>query len=718
MNKTLLMLLCSTLAIQSSVAADSATTPASNSNLTNQHRAADNNPLLAISRLPYELPPFDKIRNEDYAPAFVVAIRQHDAEIRAIANNRAKPDFDNTIVALERSGQALSRVSSVFFNQIATNTNPVLEALSSKLAPELSAHQDQISLNHRLFKRIESVYQQREKLGLDAESARLLERYYVDFVRAGAKLSDADKNKLKSLNAQLATLSTKFSQNVLKETNASAVIVEHQEDLKGLSEQEIAAAAAAATAKGLQGKYLIPLVNTTGQAYLSTLENRKLRQRLFEASVNRGSHGGEFDNRSVAIELARLRAARAQLLGYPNYAAYGLEDETAKTTTAVNKMLSDLAPAAVRNAKAEAAELQKIIDTNHGDFQLAAWDWAYYTEQLRKEKYAFDDNQLRPYFELDNVLINGVFFAAHELYGISFKERKDLPVYQPSVRIFEVFDADGKSLALFIADMYARDNKRGGAWMNNYVEQSALFGKKPVIANHLNIPAPAAGEPTLLTPDEVKTAFHEFGHALHGMFSNVKYPRFSGTNVPRDFVEYPSQVNEMWATWPEVLKNYAKHYKTGAPIPQDLLDKISASKKFNQGFMSTEYIAASLLDQRWHQLTPEQMPKDAIAFENTALKEAGVDFAPVPPRYRTTYFSHIFGGGYSAGYYAYLWSEVLDADTVEWFKENGGLSRKNGDWFRQQLLSRGGSIDPMESFRNFRGRDPKIEPLLIRRGLQ
>jgi len=718
MNKTLLMLLCSTLAIQSSVAADSATTPASNANLTNQHRTADNNPLLAISRLPYELPPFDKIRNEDYAPAFVVAIRQHDAEIRAIANNRAKPDFDNTIVALERSGQALSRVSSVFFNQIATNTNPVLEALSSKLAPELSAHQDQISLNHRLFKRIESVYQQREKLGLDAESARLLERYYVDFVRAGAKLSDADKNKLKSLNAQLATLSTKFSQNVLKETNASAVIVEHQEDLKGLSEQEIAAAAAAATAKGLQGKYLIPLVNTTGQAYLSTLENRKLRQRLFEASVNRGSHGGEFDNRSVAIELARLRAARAQLLGYPNYAAYGLEDETAKTTTVVNKMLSDLAPAAVRNAKAEAAELQKIIDTNHGDFQLAAWDWAYYTEQLRKEKYAFDDNQLRPYFELDNVLINGVFFAAHELYGISFKERKDLPVYQPSVRIFEVFDADGKSLALFIADMYARDNKRGGAWMNNYVEQSALFGKKPVIANHLNIPAPAAGEPTLLTPDEVKTAFHEFGHALHGMFSNVKYPRFSGTNVPRDFVEYPSQVNEMWATWPEVLKNYAKHYKTGAPIPQDLLDKISASKKFNQGFMSTEYIAASLLDQRWHQLTPEQMPKDAIAFENTALKEAGVDFAPVPPRYRTTYFSHIFGGGYSAGYYAYLWSEVLDADTVEWFKENGGLSRKNGDWFRQQLLSRGGSIDPMESFRNFRGRDPKIEPLLIRRGLQ
>jgi peptidyl-dipeptidase Dcp len=459
-------------------------------------------------------------------------------------------------------------------------------------------------------------------------------------------------------------------------------------------------------------------MNTSGQPYLASLEDRAVRQRLQEASVNRGSHGGDFDNRDTALQLARLRAERAQLLGYPNYAAYGLEDETAKTTTAVNKMLSELAPAAVANAKNEAAELQKIIDANHGDFKLAAWDWAYYTEQLRTAKYAFDDTQLRPYFELDSVLQNGVFFAAHQLYGISFKERKDLPVYHPSVRVFEVFDADGKSMALFIADMYARDSKRGGAWMNSYVEQSTLFNKKPVIANHLNIPQPPKGEPTLLTADEVKTAFHEFGHALHGLFSQVHYPRFSGTNVPRDFVEYPSQVNEMWATWPEVLKNYAKHYKTGEVIPQALVDKITASNKFNQGFATTEYLAASLLDQRWHQLTPAQIPSDAIAFEKAALKEAGVDFAPVPPRYRSTYFSHIFGGGYSAGYYAYLWSEVLDADTVEWFKENGGLTRKNGDWFRQQLLSRGGSIDPMESFRNFRGRDPKIDPLLLRRGLK
>jgi len=717
MNKSMLMLLCSALAIQSSVAADTSVTSAPTSKpLMNNALAA--NPLLAASTLAYEYPAFDQIRNEHYAPAFAEGMRLHLAEINAIANNTAKPTFDNTVVALERAGQALNRVSTIFFNQIATNTNPTLESLSTDLAPKLSAHQDVILMNAKLFKRINAIISQRDKLKLDAESNRLLDRYYTDFVRAGAKLSDSDKAKLKAINAQLASLGTKFSQNVLKETNASAVIVEHKEQLKGLSEGEINTAAAAAKAKGLDGKYLIPLMNTSGQPYLASLEDRAVRQRLQEASVNRGSHGGDFDNRDTALQLARLRAERAQLLGYPNYAAYGLEDETAKTTTAVNKMLSELAPAAVANAKNEAAELQKIIDANHGDFKLAAWDWAYYTEQLRTAKYAFDDTQLRPYFELDSVLQNGVFFAAHQLYGISFKERKDLPVYHPSVRVFEVFDADGKSMALFIADMYARDSKRGGAWMNSYVEQSTLFNKKPVIANHLNIPQPPKGEPTLLTADEVKTAFHEFGHALHGLFSQVHYPRFSGTNVPRDFVEYPSQVNEMWATWPEVLKNYARHYKTGEVIPQALVDKITASNKFNQGFATTEYLAASLLDQRWHQLTPAQIPSDAIAFEKAALKEAGVDFAPVPPRYRSTYFSHIFGGGYSAGYYAYLWSEVLDADTVEWFKENGGLTRKNGDWFRQQLLSRGGSIDPMESFRNFRGRDPKIDPLLLRRGLK
>ena len=714
------MLLCSTLAIQSSMAANTTALSAQivPVGIAPHPKALAANPLLAKSTLPFEYPVFDKIHNEDYAPAFATAMQLHDAEIKAIANNPAKPNFDNTIIALERAGQTLKRVGTIFFNQLGANTNPSLESLSGDLAPKLSAHQDAVFLNAKLFQRISSLVNQKVRLHLDAESERLLDRYYTDFVRAGARLSRSDKEKLTSLNAQLATMENKFNQNVLKETNASALIVNTKEELAGLSATEIDTAAAAAKAKGLEGKYVIPLMNTTGQPLLANLENRATRQALHEASVNRGSHGGDADNRAVTLTLARLRAERAELLGYPNFAAYSLEDETAKSPAAVNKMLSELAPAAVANAKKEAQELQKIIDSEHGGFELAAWDWAFYSERLHQQKFAFDDNQLRPYFEFDKVLQNGVFFAANQLYGITFKERKDLPVYQPTVRVFEVFDADGKSLALFIYDMYARDNKRGGAWMNNYVDQSGLFGSKPVIANHLNIPQPPAGEPTLLTPDEVKTAFHEFGHALHGMFSQVRYPRFSGTNVPRDFVEYPSQVNEMWAVWPEVLKNYAKHYQTGEAIPQDLVDKIVASGKFNQGYTTTEYIAATLLDQRWHQLSAHEIPTDTMKFEATALKESGVDFAPVPPRYRTPYFSHSFGGDYSAGYYAYLWSEVLDADTVEWFKEHGGLSRKNGDWFRQQLLSRGGSIDPMQSFRNFRGRDPQINPLLVRRGLK
>ncbi|MFZ6777216.1 M3 family metallopeptidase [Undibacterium sp. Ji83W] len=719
MNKHLLLILLGTaLANPASYAVTSAAEPGS---AVIQKRATGklaDNPFASASKLPYHYPAFDQIKNTHYAPAFTEGMRQHAAEITVIANNRAAPTFENTVVAMERAGQMLNRVSIVFFSLTGANTNPTLEALSRDLAPKLAAHQDQIFLNAHLFQRISKLYEARQALKLDAESERLLERYYTDFVRAGAKLGDKDKQKLKSLNAQLASLSTKFSQNVLKETNASAIIVDNKAELQGLSEEEIASAAEAAKTRGLKDKFVIPLMNTTSQPFEASLANRALRQRLHETSVNRGSHGGEFDNRQVAIDLAHLRAERATLLGYANHAAYGLEDETAKTTTAVNKMLGELAPAAVNNARAEGAELQKIIDAQQGNFKLAAWDWAFYTEQLRKAKYSFDDSQLRPYFELKNVLENGVFFAATKLYGITFKERTDLPVYHPSVKVYEIFDADGKSMALFIADMYARDTKRGGAWMNAYVEQSSLFGTHPVLANHLNIPQPPAGQPTLLTFDEVRTAFHEFGHALHGLFSNVKYPRFSGTNVPRDFVEYPSQVNEMWATWPEVLKNYARHYQNGEVIPQSLVDKITAANKFNQGFATTEYLAASLLDQRWHQLTPAQIPKDALAFEADALKQAGVDFAPVPPRYRSTYFSHIFGGGYSAGYYAYLWSEVLDAESVEWFKENGGLNRKNGDWFRQQLLSKGGSMDPLESFRNFRGREPKIEPLLIRRGLQ
>jgi peptidyl-dipeptidase Dcp len=585
------------------------------------------------------------------------------------------------------------------------------------MSPKLAAHADAIFLNEKLWKRVKTLYEQRASLKLDAEAAFLLQRYYTDFVRAGARLSAADKEKLKAYNAEIAGLQSKFSQNVLKETNASALVVDQRADLDGMSAAAIDAAAAEAKARGMEGKFVVALTNTTGQAPLAVLKNRAVREKLMALSLARGSHGGDYDNRDVVLKLAKLRAEKAALLGYENFAAYSLEDQTAKSTANVNQLLAELAKPAVNNARREAADLQKIADAEQPGMPVGASDWAYYTDKLRAQRFSFDENQLKPYFELNNVLTNGVFFAAGKLYGISFKERTDLPVYNPDVRVFDVFDADGKQLAIFIADMYARPNKQGGAWMNEYVSQNTLLGTHPVVANHLNIPKPPAGQPTLLTWDEVRTAFHEFGHALHGMFSNVKYPRFAGTNVPRDFVEYPSQVNEMWAIWPEVLANYAHHYQTGAPMPQELLDKVVASKKFNQGFMTDEYLAASLLDQRWHQLKPAEVPSEVLAFEAAALHDAGVDFAPVPPRYRTTYFSHAFSGGYSAGYYSYLWSEKLDADTVEWFKENGGLLRKNGDHFRATLLSRGGTAEAMDLYRTFRGRDARIEPLLERRGL-
>jgi peptidyl-dipeptidase Dcp len=587
------------------------------------------------------------------------------------------------------------------------------------MAPKLAAHRDAIHLNGKLFARVQELYDNRDKLGLDPESAYLLERYYKDFVRAGAKLSDSDKEKLKKINAELATLQTQFEQKVLKEKNASSVVVDRKEDLAGLSDSQMAALINAAKAEHKEGKFVIQIQNTTGQPLLKSLQNRPLRQRIMQTSLARNSHGGEFDTRNVVMRTARLRAEKAKLLGYANWAAYQLEDQTAKDVPTVNKLLGDLAPPAVANAKREAADMQKIIDQEGGNSHqaLASWDWDFYSEKVRKAKYDFDESQLRPYYELNHVLLDGVFFAAGKLYGLTFKERHDLPVYQPDVRVFDVFDRDGQQLAIFIGDYYARPSKRGGAWMNAYVEQSGLFGFKPVVANHLNIPKPPAGEPTLLTHDEVRTAFHEFGHALHGMFSNVKYPRFSGTSVPRDFVEYPSQVNEMWATWPEVLKNFAKHYQTGEPMPQALLDKVEAAEKFNQGYKTTEYLSASLLDQAWHQLNPSQIPTNAIVFEKEALHKAGVDFPPVPPRYRSFYFSHAFAGGYSAGYYSYLWSEVLDADSVEWIKQHGGLKRENGDRFRETLLSRGGSADALSLFKNFTGRDPYIEPLLKRRGL-
>ena len=677
-----------------------------------------NNPFAKPSTLPFQYPAFDKIKNEHFVPAMEAGMLEHRAEIDAIADAKDAPTFDNTIVAMEKAGQLLNRATTVFFNLSGANTNDTIEKIQSEMAPKLSAHQDAIALNPKLFARVQALYDKRDGLGLDAESKRLVERYYTDFVRAGAKLNDADKGKLKAMNSELATLQTSFSQNMLKENNANAVIVDSKEELKGMSEAGIAAAAEAAKQRKLDGKYVIALQNTSGQPALAQLQNRALRERLQKASVNRASHGGEFDNRAIVAKVAKIRAERAALLGYENHAAYTLEDETAKTVKAVNDRLAQLAPAAVANAKKEAADLQAMIDKEKGGFQLAAWDWSFYAEKVRSEKFNFDEGQLRPYFEFDNVLKNGVFFAANKLYGLNFKERTDLPVYNPDVRVFDVTDVDGKPLAIFLVDWYARDNKRGGAWMNEYVSQSGLFGTHPVVANHLNIPKPPKGEPTLLSFDEVNTAFHEFGHALHGMFSNVKYPRFSGTSVPRDFVEYPSQVNEMWMTWPEIMKNYAKHYKTGEPIPQALVDKVLAAQKFNQGFATTEYLGAALLDQSWHQIKASEAPgaDGVLGFEAAALKKAGVDFAPVPPRYRSAYFSHIMGG-YAAGYYAYIWSEVLDADSVEWFKENGGLKRENGDHFRKTLLSRGGSEDAMQLFKDFRGRDPDVKPLLERRGL-
>ncbi|MCX7169359.1 MAG: M3 family metallopeptidase [Proteobacteria bacterium] len=680
--------------------------------------APDDNPFFAESSLPYRMPPFDRIKDAHYAPAFAAGMSRQLAEIAAIADNPEPASFDNTIVAMEKSGQLLQRVSNVFFNLTGANTNDAMQAVERDLSPQLAAHRDAIMHNARLFGRVNALYQQRQLLALDAESLYLLERYQTDFKRAGAQLSAPDKQQLKTLNAELAELKTRFNQNLLKETNADALVVDHPAELAGLEENAIAGAAVAAKARGLEGKYLLTLMNTTGQPPTALLTNRSVRSRLQSASLGRGSHGGEFDNRAIVLKLVRLRAECARLLGYPNHAAYQLEDETAQTTTAVNRLLGQLAPPALANARKEAAAMQEIIDAEQGGFKLTAHDWDFYSEKVRKARYDFDETQLRPYFEFDSVLHNGVFYAASQLYGISFKQRRDLPTYHPDVRTYEVFDADGKPLALFLIDPYARSNKRGGAWMNAYVEQAELPGTQPVVGNHLNIPKPPAGEPTLLSFDEVTTLFHEFGHALHGMFSRVRYPRFSGTNVPRDFVEMPSQINEMWATWPEVLKNYARHYQNGTPMPPALVDKILATRKFNQGFHTTEYLAAALLDQHWHQLAPEQIPDDAVAFEANALRQAGVDFPPVPPRYRSGYFSHIFGGGYSAGYYAYIWSEVMDADGVEWFKENGGLSRKNGDWFRQQLLSRGGSADAMSLYRSFRGREPKIDALLERRGLR
>lgn len=673
------------------------------------------NPFALRSTLEYEMPDFSRINDESYAPAFHAGCAEQLNEIKEIIKQE-EVTFENTIVALERSGQMLQRVLNVFYNKSSSDTTDRLDEIEEELAPKLSAHTDAIALNQDLFGRIKELYSNRDSLDLNNEDAWLLERYYRDFTHAGAHLTDAQREELTNLNEELSKLETLFGKNLLADTNDLGVVVDDVAELDGLSENEIAACAAAAKARGLEGKWLVGMVNFTGHPLLSSMKNRGLRERVMKNSLLKGNCDVK-DNRKVILQIVKLRAKRAELFGVKTHAEHVLQNRNAQNPENVHKMLKQIAPAAVRNARAEGADLQKAIEASGENFTLESWDWDFYTEAVRLEKYNLDTSAMRPYFELERVLQDGVFFAANKLFGITFKERKDIVTYHPDARAFEVFNEDGSKLALFIGDFYTRDSKRGGAWMNNLVDQNHLLGQLPVVVNNLNVPKPPAGQPTLLTYDEITTLFHEFGHTLHGILSDVKYPRFSGTSVERDFVEFPSQVNEMWLTWPEVLDNYARHYETGEKIPQEWVDNLKASSAFNEGHATTSYLAAAILDLAWHSLDADATVEDVEDFEAKAIEAYGLNYSPVPTRYRSTYFSHIFAGGYSAGYYGYIWSEVLDADTVDWFKENGGLTRANGDHFRNTLLSQGGSINSMQMFRNFRGRDATIEPLLKRRGL-
>jgi len=681
------------------------------------------NPFAQPSPLDFQLPPFDRIRDSDYLPAFDEALRAELQEVAAIAHDRQPPTFANTIVALERSGRYRQRVQAVFSNLNDCNTDEQMQAIDTETAPRLAAQDDEILLDPALWARVDALYVKRASLHLDPESLELLRRYHTLFVRAGAQLTSTQRPRLRELNKSISSLTTRFKQNVLKATTEGAVVVDEVGQLDGFSAGQIGAAAQAAAERGLAGKWLIALQNTTNQPVLAQLKNRALRERIYQASSARAL-GGASDNAPVIAELVRARAERAALLGYASHAAYQLADETAGTPQAVHDMIGQIAPAALSRARAEAADLQRLIDSQAAaagqpSFTLQPWDWSFYAEQLRQARYHFDQASVAPYFELNHVLEDGVFYAAHELYGLSFTERKDLPVYQPDVRVFEVFDADGQPLGLFLADYFARDNKKGGAWMNEYVGQSRLLKRHAVVANHLNIAKPQPGQPVLLTFDEVTAMFHEFGHALHGLLSDVRYPRLAGTNVPNDFVEYPSQYNEMWAREPAVVAHYARHYQTGERLPPQLLTQVIAAESFNQGYALTEYLAAAELDQAWYQLSAAQAPAATAVgtFEAAALRASGLDYAPVPPRYHSSYFSHVFTGEYSAGYYAYLWSEVLARDTGQWFHEHGGLTRANGDYLRAHILSRGRSEDPQRLFREFYGRAPEVAPLLEYRGL-
>ena len=675
-----------------------------------------NNPFFAPSTLPFQAPPFDKIKDEDYQPAIEAGMAEERNEIQAIADNPAPPTFENTMVAMEKSGQLLRRAKEAFFAVEGANTNPTLQKVRSIEAPKLAAHRDAIYLDPKLFQRVAAIYQQRNSLQLDPESLRLVEYYYDEFVHAGARLSDADKTELKKLNEEVATLANAFSAKLLAATKEGAYVTTDKAALAGLSDAQISAASEAAKSRKVEG-FVLPLQNTTQQPFLVSLSDRDTRQALFQNSWNRAEHGDANDTRDTIAKIAQLRAQKGKLLGFPNFAAWNLVNQMAKTPEAALKFMDALVPAATGRAASEAQDIQAVIDQQKGGFKLEPWDWNFYSEQVRKAKYDLDEEQVKPYFELNDVLQNGVFFAANQLYGLTFKERKDLPVYDPSMRVFEVFNAGGSSLALFYTDYFKRDNKQGGAWMDTFVDQSKLLGTKPVVFNVANFAMPAPGEPALLTTDDVTTMFHEFGHALHGMFANTQYPTISGTATARDFVEFPSQFNEHWATYPTVFQNYAKHYKTGAPMPAGLVEKIKKAATFNKGYATTELLAAAQLDMKWHTLPASAPLQRPDAFETEGLQQTQLLISYVPPRYRSSYFSHIWGGGYAAGYYAYLWTQMLADDAFQWFEEHGGLTRANGDRFRNMVLSRGNTEDLGKMYEAWRGAKPSIEPMLRFRGL-
>ena len=671
------------------------------------------NPFLTKSNLEYELPPFAEISEDDYLPAFYAGMEEQIAEVEKITSE-AEVTFENTLVALERSGGILGRVAAVFYNKSSSDTNEAIDKIEAEIAPKLAAHSDKIKLNQKLFARITKLVD--SGLDLNSEDAWLLKRYHRDFLHAGAGLSDSQREEIQKINEELSTLQTEFIKRVLSETNDLAVFADDIKELDGLSENQIKACKAAAESRGIQDKYMIGAVNFTGHPLLRSLKIRELRRKIMQASLSKGLRGNDFDTRQVLLKMVKLRAKRAEIFGKRSHAQYSLSEQTAGSPEKVHAMLRKIAPAALANAKAEGRDLERLAKLD-GIEKLESWDWDYYTEKVRAEKYDLDTSLMKPYFELESVLFKGVFFSAGKLYGMSFKERPDLVTYHPEARAFEVFNEDGSKIGLYIADFYTRDSKRGGAWMNSLVKQSHLLNQLPVVVNNLNIPKPPKGEATLLTLDETTTLFHEFGHAIHGLLSNVKYPRFSGTAVQRDFVEFPSQVNEMWILDPQIVDNYARHYQSGERLPQSWIDKLEESSTFNEGHATTSYMAAAILDLAWHSLSSDEVISDVEKFEAEAIESYGLAYDCVPTRYRSSYFSHIFAGGYSAGYYGYIWAEVFDADTGEWFKENGGLTRNNGDHLRSKLMSQGGSIDSLEMFRNFRGRDAVIEPLLKRRGL-